>query len=105
MRSKEPVSAAFTASWPLLTSTTDAPFRCNNNEINSRLAKNSGDEVHFYGTNDGGDEVRGTLDPSASKSVLRSLDMLGQLVVFIIAISVFGATAWQFYDNRGRSSW
>ena len=76
-----------------------------NYEINSRLAKNSGEEVHFYGTNDGGDEVRGTLDPSASKSVLRSLNMLGQLVVFIIAISVFGATAWQFYDNRGRSSW
>ena len=76
-----------------------------NYEINSRLAKNSGEEVHFYGTNDDGGEVRGTLDPSASKSVLRSLDMLGQLVVFVIAISVFGATAWQFYENRGRSSW
>ena len=37
-----------------------------NYEINSRLAKNSGEEVHFYGTNDGGDEVRGTLDPSAA---------------------------------------
>ena len=74
-------------------------------EINSRLAKISGDKIQFYGTNDNGEEVKGTLDPSASQSVLRSLDMLGQLMVFVIAISVFGATAWQFYENRGRSSW
>ncbi len=74
-------------------------------EINARLAKNSGDDVHFYGADDEGAEVKATLDPSASQSVLRSLDMLGQLIVFIIAISVFGATAWQFYENRGKSSW
>ncbi|MBJ99623.1 MAG: hypothetical protein CMB48_01250 [Euryarchaeota archaeon] len=76
-----------------------------NYEINSRLAKSSGEKVHFYGTNDNGIEVKGILDSEASQSVLRSLDMLGQLVVFIIAISVFGATAWQFYENRGRGSW
>ena len=74
-------------------------------EINARFAKSSGDEVHFYGIDDNGNEVKATLDPSASQSVLRSMDMLGQLIVFIIAISVFGATAWQFYDNRGNSSW
>ena len=76
-----------------------------NYEINSRLAKNSGEEIQFYGTDNDGNEVKAALDPSASGSVLRSLDMLGQLIVFIIAISVFGATAWQFYENRGRSSW
>ncbi len=76
-----------------------------NYEINSRLAKSSGEKVHFYGTNDNGIEVKGVLDSEASQSVLRSLDMLGQLVVFVIAISVFGATAWQFYENRGRGSW
>tara|TARA_B100001115_G_scaffold147790_1_gene116358 strand:+ start:10854 stop:12197 length:1344 start_codon:yes stop_codon:yes gene_type:complete len=74
-------------------------------EINSRLAKTTGENIQFYGINDEGNEVKATLDPSASQSVLRSLDMLGQLIVFVIAISVFGATAWQFYENRGRSSW
>ena len=74
-------------------------------EINARFAKSSGDEVYFYGIDDNGNEVKATLDPSASQSVLRSMDMLGQLIVFIIAISVFGETAWQFYENRGKSSW
>ncbi len=74
-------------------------------EINSRLAKISGDELQFYGTDNEGNEVKATLDPSASQSVLRSLDMFGQLIVFIIAISVFGATCWQFYENRGKGAW
>ena len=74
-------------------------------EINARLAKISGDELQFYGTDNEGNEVKATLDPSASQSVLRSLDMLGQLIVFIIAISVFGATCWQFYENRGKGAW
>jgi len=74
-------------------------------EINSRLAKISGDELQFYGTDDDGNEVKATLDPTASQSVLRSLDMLGQLIVFIIAISVFGVTIWQFYENRGKGAW
>lgn len=74
-------------------------------EIKARLAKLSGDEIQFYGTDDDGNEVKATLDTSASQSVLRSMDMLGQLIVFIIAISVFGATAWQFYENRGKGAW
>ncbi|HJM44751.1 MAG TPA: hypothetical protein QF644_02245, partial [Candidatus Poseidoniaceae archaeon] len=71
-------------------------------EINSRLATMSGEEVQFYGIDNEGKEVKATLDTSASQSVLRSMDMLGQLIVFIIAISVFGATIWQFYENRGK---
>ena len=78
-------------------------------EINARLATISGNEVQFevqfYGTDDSGNEVKATLDTSASQSVLRSMDMLGQLIVFIIAISVFGATIWQFYENRGKGAW
>jgi len=74
-------------------------------EINARLAKLSGSEIQFYGVDDEGNEVKATLDTSASQSVLRSMDMLGQLVVFIIAISAFGATAWQFYENRGKGAW
>lgn len=73
--------------------------------IDARTASAVGDRVEFYGTSEAGGEMRADLDPSASESVLRSADMLGQLLVVLTAITVFGAMGWQFYENWGKGAW